>query len=148
MSQWFASPVLAPQFTPLQMGFTPAQTSSLLVPDTSVSRSLGATFSELIGQPTPPYLHVPGPSIVAPITGTTETLPSLVASSEPAAPVIPAQSTAAPVVDPTQTASASLPATEGQTAQSSSSDDDGTQFQLAPRTLAPNSSVVAPPTDP
>ena len=96
--------------------------------DTSVSRSLGATFSELIGQPTPPYLHVPGPSIVAPIIGTTETLPSSVASSEPAALVIPAQSTAALVVDPTQTALASLPAIEGQTAQSSGSDDDGTQF--------------------
>ena len=96
------------------------------MPDTSVSRSLGATFSELIGQPTPPYLHVLGPSIVAPITETTETLPSLVASSEPAAPVIPAQSTAAPVVDSTQTTSASLPATEGHTAQSSGLDDDGT----------------------
>ena len=100
------------------MGFPPAQTSSLLVPDTLVSRSLGASFSELIGQPTPPYLHVPGPSIVAPITRTTETLPSSVASSEQAAPVI----------DLTQIASASLPAIEGQTGQSSGSDDDGTQF--------------------
>ena len=54
------------------------------------SRSLGASFSELTGQPTPPYLHVLGPSTVAPITGTTETLPSSVASSEPAAIVIPA----------------------------------------------------------
>ena len=78
-----------------------------------MSRRLGASFSELIGQPTPPYLHVPGPSIVAPITGTTKTLPSSVASSEPAAPVIPAQSTAAPIIDPTQTASASLLAIEG-----------------------------------
>ena len=95
------------------MGFTPAQTSSLLVPDTSVSRSLGATFSELTGQPTLPYLHVPGPSIVAPIAGTIEMLPSSVASSEPAAPVIPTQSTTAPVVDPTQTPSASLLAIEG-----------------------------------
>ena len=94
--------------------------------DTSVSRSLGATFSELTGQPTLPYLHVPGPSIVAPITRTTEMLPSLVASSEPPATVLHAQSTAAPVVDPTQTASASLLAIEGQTAQSSGSDDDGT----------------------
>ena len=90
MSQWFASPVVAPQFTPLQMGFTPAQTSSLLEPDTLVSRSLGASFSELTGQPTPPYLHVPGPSMAAPITVTTEMLPSSVASSEPAALVIPA----------------------------------------------------------
>ena len=148
MSQWFASPVLAPQFTPLQTGFTQAQTSSLLVPDTSVSRNLGATFSELTGQPTPPYLHVLGPSTVAPITGTTETLPSSIASSELPVTVIPTESQAAPVPDLTQIASASLPATEGQTAQSSGSDDDGTQFQLAPRTSAPNSSGVAPPTDP
>ena len=81
------------------MGFTPAQTFSLLVPDTSVSRSIGATFSELIGQPTLPYLHILGPSIVAPIIETIETLPSSVASSELAAPVIPAQSIVAPVVD-------------------------------------------------
>ena len=83
------------------------------MPDTSVSRSLSATFSELIGQPTLPYLHVLGPSIVAPITETIETLPSSVASSEPAALVIPAQPTVAPVPNPTQTASASLPAIEG-----------------------------------
>ena len=50
------------------------------------------------------------------------------ASLEQAALVIPAQPTAAPVVDTTQTASASLQATEGQTAQSSRLDDDGTQF--------------------
>ena len=74
------------------MGFTRAQSSSVLVTDTLVSRSLGATFSELTGQPTPPDLHVPGPSIVAPITGTTETLPSSVASSEPHAIVIPVES--------------------------------------------------------
>ena len=116
--------------------------------DTSVSRSLGATFSELIGQPTPPYLHVPGPSIVASITGTTEMLPSSVASSEPAASVIPAQPIAALVPDMTQTASALLPAIEGQTAQSSGSDDDGTQFQLAPRTSVPGSFAAAPPIDP
>ena len=118
------------------------------MPDTLVSRSLGATFSELIGQPTPPYLRVLGPSIVAPITGTTETLPSLVASSELAATVIPTQSTVAPVPDPTQTALALLLATEGQIAQSLGLDDDGTQFQLAPHTSAPGSSTVAPSTDP
>ena len=117
------------------------------MPDTSVSTSLGASFSELIGQPTP-YLHVLGPSMAAPITATTEMLPSSVASSEPAASVLPAQPTAAPVPDPTQTASASLPAIEGQISQSSRSDDDGTQFHLAPRTSAPVSSAVAPPTDP
>ena len=113
VSLWFASPVLAPQFTPLQTGFTPAQTSSLLVLETTVSRSLGASFSELIGQPTLPYLHILGPSIVAPITETTEMLPSSVASLEPPASVIPTQSTAAPVPDLTQTTLASLLAIEG-----------------------------------
>ena len=97
--------------------------------------------------PTPPYLHVPGPSVVAPITRTTETLPSSVASSEPTL-VVPLESQAAPVPDPTQTTSASVPASEGHTAQSSRSDDDGDQFQLAPRTSAPGSSAAAPPIDP
>ena len=73
----------------------------MLVIDTPVSRSLGATFSELTGQPTPPELHAPSPSIVAPITGTTETLPSSIASSEPPALVIPVDSPVAPVPDPT-----------------------------------------------
>ena len=45
-------------------------------------------------------------------------LPPSVASSEQAAPVL----------DPTQTASASLPATEGHTAQSSGTDDAAAQF--------------------
>ena len=83
------------------MGFTPPHSSSVLVTNTPVSRSLGATFSELTGQPTPPDLHVPGPSTVAPITGTIEMLPSSVASSELPASVIPAESQAALVPDPT-----------------------------------------------
>ena len=127
------------------MGFTLPQSSSVLTP---VSRSLGASFSELTGQPTLLELHVLGPSIVAPITGTTEMFPSSVASLEPPTTVIPAESQAAPVPDLIQTASASLPATEGQTAQSLGSDNDGTQFQLAPHTSAPNSSAAAPPTNP
>ena len=57
-----------------------------------VSRSLGATFSELTGRPTLPELHVPSPSTVALITGTTEKLPSSVASSEPPTSVIPVES--------------------------------------------------------
>ena len=69
--------------------------------DTLVSRSLGATFSELTGQPTLLELRVPGPSIVALVTGTTETLPSSVASSEPPALVIPVESQAAAVPGPT-----------------------------------------------
>ena len=81
-----------PQFTSLHTSFTLAQTSSMLVIDTPISRILGATFSELIGQLTLPDLHVPSPSIVAPITMTTETLPLSVASSEPPASVIPIES--------------------------------------------------------
>ena len=98
----------------------------MLVTDTLVSRSLGATFSELIGQPTPPELRVPISSIVAPITGTTEMLPSSVASLEPPASVIPAESQAMPVPEQTHTALASLLATEGQIAQSSGSEDYAT----------------------
>ena len=73
----------------------------MLVTDTPVSRSLGATFSELIGQPTPLELCVPRPSTIALVTRTTETLPSLVASSEPPAIVIPAESQVAPVLEQT-----------------------------------------------
>ena len=142
VSQWFASPVPAPQFTPFQTGFTLAQTSSLLVPDTIVSRSLGASFSELTGQPTLPYLHVPGPSIVAPITGTTKTLPSSVASSEPPATVIPTESQVTPVPVQTQTTSALVPVTKGQIAESSRSEDDATQFQIAHLTSTPDLSVL------
>ena len=90
-----------PSFTPIVTGFTPAQSSLVLVTDTPVSRSLGATFNDLTGQPTLLELHVPGPSTVTLVTGTIETLPPSIASSEPPALVIPAQSTAAPVPDPT-----------------------------------------------
>ena len=83
------------------MGFTPAQSSSVLVTDTPVSRSLGATFSELTGQPTPPELRVPVPTTIAPVTGTIETLTSSVASSEPPATVIPVESQVAPVLEQT-----------------------------------------------
>ena len=69
----------------------------MLVTNTLVSRSLSATFSELTGQPTPLELRVPVPTTVAPVTGTTEMLPSSVASSEPPATVIPIESYAVPV---------------------------------------------------
>ena len=73
--------------------------------------------------PTPPHMHAPGPSTAAPIAVTTQRLPSSVASSDPTID-IPAASQAAPAPAQTQTASATLPATEGQLAQSSGSDDD------------------------
>ena len=64
----------------------------MLVIDTLVSRSLGATFSELTGQPPLLELYVPGPSTVSLVTRTTDRLPSSVASSEPPAIVIPVES--------------------------------------------------------
>ena len=105
--------------------------------DTPVSRSLGATFSELTGQTTPLELRDPIPTTIAPMTGTTETIPSSVALFEPVTSVVSAtaivadvaplptvilpESQAVSVPEQTQTASPSLPAIEGQTAQSSGS---------------------------
>ena len=97
--------------------------------------------------PTPPHMHALGPSTAAPIAVTTQRLPSSVASSDPTT-VVPAASQAALALAQTQTALAMLPATEGQSAQSSRSDDDATQFQLAPRSSAPDSSAATPPTSP
>ena len=94
------------------------------MPDTSVSRSLGASFSELTGMPTPPHMHTAGPSTAAPIIVTTQRLPSSIASSDPTTDV-PAASQAAPALALTQTALETLPAIEGQSVQSSGSDDDG-----------------------
>ena len=71
----------------------------MLVIDTSVSKSLSATFSELIGQPTSPELRVPIPTIVAPVIRTTEMIPSPVASSEPPQTVTPTLEALATVIE-------------------------------------------------
>ena len=92
-------------------------------------------------------MHTAGPSIAAPVAVTTQRLSSSVASSDPTTDVL-AASQAALAPAQTQTASAMLPATEGPSAQSSGSDDDAAQFQLAPRTSAPDSSAAAPSTSP
>ena len=105
--------MVAPQFTPLQTGFTPEQSPSLFVPDTSVSRSLGASFSELTGMPTPPHMHAAGPSTATLVVVTTQRLPSSIASSDPMTDIL-AASQAAPALAQTQAASVTLPATEGQ----------------------------------
>jgi len=65
--------------------------------------------------PTPPHMHAPGPSTTAPITVTTQRLPSSVASSDPMTD-IPVASQVAPAPAQTQTALATLPAIEGQSA--------------------------------
>ena len=90
VSQWLSSPVVAPQFTPYHTGFSPEQLPSLFVPDTSVSRSLGASFNELTSMPTPPHMHTAGPSTAAPVAVTTQRLPSSVASSDPTTDILAA----------------------------------------------------------
>ena len=91
-------------------------------------------------------MHAAGPSTAALVAVTTQRLPSSLASSDPID--VPAASQAAPAPAQTQTALATLPATEGQSVQSSGSDDDGAQFHIATRTSAPDSSAAPPPTDP
>ena len=83
------------------------------MPDTSVSRSLGASFNELTGMPTPPHMHTVGPSTAALVVVTTQRLPSSVASLDPTIDVL-AASQAAPALAQIQTASMTLPAIEGQ----------------------------------
>jgi hypothetical protein len=104
--------------------------------DTLVSRSLGAIFSELTRQPTPPEFRALAPTTAAPVIGTTEMILSFVASSEPPQTVTPTLEVLAtattpvvaslPIVSPlepraeqTQTASPLLLVSEGQIAQSS-----------------------------
>ena len=61
----------------------------MLVMDTPVSRSLGATFSELIGQPTPLEFRVPIPTIDALVTRITRMIPSSITSFEPPQSITP-----------------------------------------------------------
>jgi len=58
-----------------------SQSESLLASTTPVARSLSATFSEITVHPAPP-LQVPV-TTEALVIGTTDTLPSSIASSEP-----------------------------------------------------------------
>ena len=56
-------------------------------------------LSASLGQPTPPELRVPVSSTVAPVTGTTEMLPSSVASSEPPMIVTPTLKASATAIE-------------------------------------------------
>jgi hypothetical protein len=83
----------SPGYTPIQTGFTlPVQLRPHLLTDTPFSTDLSASYSELTGQPTPSHTTVQTTSemstleTVAPLvtgTGTTETIPSSVASTDP-----------------------------------------------------------------
>jgi hypothetical protein len=91
--------------------------------------------------------------------GTTETLPSSVASTDPPTlGVFQAQATVtAPIVATTpsvhapvlQTQTASLPrlSSEGQP-NSSESEEDTSQFVITPRSSAPDTTASVPPSDP
>jgi hypothetical protein len=91
--------------------------------------------------------------------GTTETVPSSVASTDPpivgalqaqvtetAAIVASTSSVSAPALQ-TQTASLSHVSTEGQP-DSSESEEDTSQFMITPRSLAPDMTASVPPSDP
>jgi hypothetical protein len=99
---------------------------------------------------------------VAPLvtgTGTTETVPSSVASIDPptvgalqahvtetAAPVATTSSVPAPALQ-TQTVSLPHVSTEGQP-NSSESEEDTSQFMITPRSSAPYTTASVPPSDP
>jgi hypothetical protein len=82
------------------MGFIPTQSTLVLVTDTPVSRSLGATFIELTEQPTPPEFRSLAPTTAAPVTGTIEMILSSVASSKPPQIVTPTLEVSATVTAP------------------------------------------------
>jgi Tfp pilus assembly protein PilX len=91
-------------------------------------------------------------------TGTTETVPSSVASTDPpavgslqaqvteTAPLGASTSAPVPVVQ-TQTASQPRASSEGQP-NSSESEEDTSQFMITPRSSAPDSTPFVPPSDP
>ena len=62
--------------------------------------------------------------------------------------VTPPESQAMPITEQTHIALPLLLAKEGQTAQSSGSEDDAAQFQISHRTSAPDSTAPVPPSDP
>jgi hypothetical protein len=129
---------------------------------------LSATYSELTGQPTPSHTTLATSSglsaseaVVPPVTGTgtTETVPSSVASTGPpavgslqaqvteTAPLVATSSSVlAPVVQ-TQTASQPRASSEGQP-DSSESEEDTSQFVITLRSLAPDSTPSVPPSHP
>jgi cystathionine beta-lyase/cystathionine gamma-synthase len=128
---------------------------------------LSATYSELTGQPMPSNTTFATSSGLSALettfllvtgTGTTETVPSSVASTDPptfgslqaqvteTAPLI--ATSAAPVpVDQNQTASQPRASSKGQP-DSSESEEDTSQFVITTHSSAPDSTPSVPPSDP
>jgi hypothetical protein len=128
---------------------------------------LSATYSELTGQPTPSHTTFATSSGLSaseaafpPVTGTgtTETVPSSIASTDPlvfgslqaqvteTAPLVATSAVSVPV-NQTQTASQPRASSEGHS-DSSESEEDTSQFVITPRFSAPDSTPSVPPSDP
>jgi hypothetical protein len=143
----------SPSYTPIQTGFTPlAQLRPHLLSGTPFT-DLSATYSELTGQPSPSYTTIVTTSemsaseiaaLLVSGVGTTETLPSSVASTDPptlgvfqaqatvTAPIVATTPSVAAPALPTQTASLPRLSIEGQP-DSSDSEEDTSQFVITPR---------------
>jgi hypothetical protein len=150
------------------MGFTPpAQPRPHLLTGTPFT-DLSASYCELTGQPTPSHTTVVTSSgmsaskTVAPLVigiGTTETVPSSVASKDPPtvdvfqalvtkiAPIVATTSSVSAPALQTQTASLPCVSIEGQP-DSSESEEDTLKFVITPRSSAPNTTASVPPSDP
>jgi hypothetical protein len=156
-----------PSYTPIQMGFTPLdQPRPHLLTGTPFA-DLSASYSELSGQPTPSHTTLMTSSglsasatVAPPVTGTgtTETVPSSIASTDPpvvgslqaqvtetASLVATSLSVPAPTLQ-TQTASQPRVSLEDQPS-SSEFKEDTSQFVITPRSSAPDTTPV-PPSDP
>jgi hypothetical protein len=128
---------------------------------------LSASYSELTGQPTPSHTTFATSSGVSALeaaflpvtgTGTTETVSSSVASTDPpafgslqaqvteTAPLVATSATHVPV-DQTQTTSHPRASSEGQP-DSSESEGDTSQFVITTGSSAPDSTPSVPPSDP
>jgi hypothetical protein len=157
----------SPSYMPIQMGFTPSDQPRPHMLTGTPFIDLSATYSELTGQPTPSNTtfatssglsasEVAFPPVTG--TGTTETVPSSVASTDPpafgslqaqvteTAPLI-ATSVAPVPIDQTQTASQSRASSEGQP-DSSESEEDTSQFVITTRSSAPDLTPFVLPSDP
>ena len=87
------------------------------------------------------------PQTVTPTLEASATATATAADVAPLPIVTPAKLQSTLVTDLTQTGSPSLLATEGQTPQSSGSEDDAAQFQVSHRTSAPDSTAPISPFD-
>jgi hypothetical protein len=150
------------------MGFTPSdQPTPHLLTGTPFT-DLSAFYSKLTGQPMPSHTTVvtslgllASETMAPPVTGTgtTETVSSSVALTDPpaagtlqaqvteTAPIVATSSSVPALALQTQTASQPRASTEGQP-DSSESEEDTSQFVITPRSSTPDTTASVPPSDP